>query len=166
MTSLNNDSDVKPWYKQFWPWFIMALPASAVIAGITTVFIAYENADSLVVDDYYKEGKAINMRTARIKEAEKRGYSANLERLKGNFVNLTFTSSKPVDPELTLKWVHPTQSERDFEMTLSRQADGSYQGLAAAATEGRWYLQLSAAEEWLLKTEISTSSVSATFNPK
>ncbi|NNJ73016.1 MAG: nitrogen fixation protein FixH, partial [Enterobacterales bacterium] len=79
MNSLNDDLDVEPWYKQFWPWFIMALPASAVIAGITTVVIAYKNADSLVVDDYYKEGKAINFRIARIKEAENRGYTASLE---------------------------------------------------------------------------------------
>ena len=29
-----------PWYRQFWPWFVIALPASAVIAGLTTVWIA------------------------------------------------------------------------------------------------------------------------------
>ena len=166
MNSLNKDLDDKPWYKQFWPWFIMALPASAVIAGITTVFIAYDNADSLVVDDYYKEGKAINMRTARIKEAQNRGYSVELERLKGNFVILTFASAKPVSQELSLNWIHPTQSERDFSMTLKRQADGTYQGLAESATEGRWYLHLSDAEEWLLKTEISVTSNTTVFNPQ
>lgn len=166
MNSLNNDLDTKPWYKQFWPWFIIALPASAVIAGITTVFIAYENADSLVVDDYYKEGKAINLRSERLREAERRGYSAKLDRLKGNFVHLTFASAKPINAELNLDWIHPTQSERDFSMRLKRQPDGSYQGQAQQGTDGRWYLRLSVAEEWLLKTEIGTSSTSTEFNPK
>ena len=41
--------DTKPWYRQFWPWFIIALPASAVVAGLTTVWIAMQTTDSLVV---------------------------------------------------------------------------------------------------------------------
>jgi len=40
-----------PWYKQFWPWFIIALPASAVIASFITLWIAISNPDQLVVDD-------------------------------------------------------------------------------------------------------------------
>jgi len=40
-----------PWYKQFWPWFIIALPASAVIASFTTLWIAISNPDGLVVTD-------------------------------------------------------------------------------------------------------------------
>lgn len=43
------------WYKQFWPWFIIALPASAVIASFTTLWIAISNPDGLVVtDDEYQ----------------------------------------------------------------------------------------------------------------
>ena len=41
--------DTKPWYRQFWPWFIIALPASAVVAGLSTVWIAMQTTDSLVV---------------------------------------------------------------------------------------------------------------------
>jgi len=40
-----------PWYKQFWPWFIIALPASAVIAGFTTLWIAISNPDAMVLTD-------------------------------------------------------------------------------------------------------------------
>jgi hypothetical protein len=40
-----------PWYRQFWPWFIIALPASAVIAGFITLWLAISRPDHLVVDD-------------------------------------------------------------------------------------------------------------------
>ena len=41
--------DIHPWYKQFWPWFIIALLSSSVIAGLTTVWISLQTTDSLVV---------------------------------------------------------------------------------------------------------------------
>ena len=45
----NEQEDTKPWYRQFWPWFIIALPASAVVAGLTTLWIAVQTTDSLVL---------------------------------------------------------------------------------------------------------------------
>ncbi len=38
------------WYKQFWPWFIIALPASAVIASFITLWLAITHPDPLVID--------------------------------------------------------------------------------------------------------------------
>jgi hypothetical protein len=40
-----------PWYKQFWPWFIIALPASVVVASFFTLWLAISNPDPLVVDE-------------------------------------------------------------------------------------------------------------------
>jgi len=39
-----------PWYRQFWPWFIIALPASAVIASLITFYLAVSRPDYLVVE--------------------------------------------------------------------------------------------------------------------
>lgn len=40
-----------PWYKQFWPWFIIALPAAAVLASFFTLWLAISRPDYLVVDE-------------------------------------------------------------------------------------------------------------------
>jgi hypothetical protein len=46
----------EPWYRQFWPWFIIALPASAVIASFITLWLAVSNPVTLVVnDEEYRE---------------------------------------------------------------------------------------------------------------
>jgi len=39
-----HSTDAKPWFKSFWPWFVISLPAAGVIAGIATVIIAVQNA--------------------------------------------------------------------------------------------------------------------------
>ena len=53
-------SHAGPWYRHSWPWFIVVLLSTTVVAGIATVIIAVRGADPLVADDYYRAGKAIN----------------------------------------------------------------------------------------------------------
>lgn len=51
--------EILPWYKQFWPWFIIALPASVVVASFFTLWLAISNPDHLVVDEEeYRELKS------------------------------------------------------------------------------------------------------------
>ena len=71
--------DSKPWYRQFWPWFIIALPASVVVAGLITVFIAFRHADTLVNDNYYKDGLAINQTLAQDTRARELGVEATID---------------------------------------------------------------------------------------
>lgn len=37
-----------PWYRQFWPWFLIALPASAVTASIATAWLAFTTPEVIV----------------------------------------------------------------------------------------------------------------------
>lgn len=37
-----------PWYKYPWVWFMISLPASAVVAGLYTVYIAHQNAPQVI----------------------------------------------------------------------------------------------------------------------
>ena len=57
-----NPTDIRPWYRQFWPWFLIALPGTVVIASLVTVYIAVNNADPVVDGNYYKHGLTINER--------------------------------------------------------------------------------------------------------
>jgi hypothetical protein len=49
----------KPWYKQFWPWFLIALPTAAVIASFITLNIAFKHADVPVQGDYVQHGLTV-----------------------------------------------------------------------------------------------------------
>jgi hypothetical protein len=53
------DKQLKPWYRYPWPWVAIAIPAAAVIMGMTTLYLALTNPDYLVVDDQqYNEIKS------------------------------------------------------------------------------------------------------------
>lgn len=40
--------DSSPWYRQFWPWFLIALPASSVAFSFATLFIALNDPDTVL----------------------------------------------------------------------------------------------------------------------
>jgi FixH len=40
-----------PWYQQFWPWLLIALPASAVLACAVTVWLIIKNPEREVALD-------------------------------------------------------------------------------------------------------------------
>lgn len=61
---------VKPWYKQFWPWFLIILPLTVVIWTVVTVIVFANNSVSLVTEDYYKKGKGINIDLTKINVAK------------------------------------------------------------------------------------------------
>ncbi|HEY8384782.1 MAG TPA: FixH family protein, partial [Porticoccaceae bacterium] len=70
--------DIKPWYRQFWPWFLITLPGIVVIAALYTVYIAFTHADAVVVDDYYTQGRAINASLALAERARELDLAADV----------------------------------------------------------------------------------------
>jgi uncharacterized protein len=55
-------NESKRWYREPWPWILMAGPAIVVVAGCVTAFIAVTTSDGLVAEDYYRRGVEINRR--------------------------------------------------------------------------------------------------------
>ncbi|MBS1175099.1 MAG: hypothetical protein H6R05_1230 [Burkholderiaceae bacterium] len=82
---------IKPWYKQFWPWMIIGLPTSVVIASVVTYFIALNGIDSVISKDYYKEGLAINTDLSLDKKAAALGLVADVE-LAGSNITLKLSA--------------------------------------------------------------------------
>lgn len=54
--------DTQPWYRQFWPWVLIAIPAAAVLASAVTVWLAVTHVDPLVVEEQEYEHIRSEMR--------------------------------------------------------------------------------------------------------
>ena len=51
--------EARPWYREPWPWILLAIPVATIIAGAITMLIALRGADGVVAEDYYKRGLEI-----------------------------------------------------------------------------------------------------------
>ncbi len=143
-----------PWYRQLWPWLLMVMPATALVGGVFTFWLAATSNNALVVDDYYREGKAINRQLARDRAARELGLSAKLTRTPDGGVELSLLGAPGFDPPdaVTLRLVHATRAEHDLTLVLRRVGR---QYLAPAGTRlprtGRWTVLIEEAQgRWRL----------------
>lgn len=134
-----------PWYREPWPWLLMAGPAAVVVAGIATLWIAVVSSDGLVVDDYYKQGLAINQALQRDELAAQRGYRAEAAFSDGGrrvALRMNAAAGVVVPDALQLRIVHPTRAGRDVLVLLRRDSNGVHAGASPELTAGRWILML------------------------
>jgi hypothetical protein len=143
----------KPWYREPWPWLLMAGPAIVVIAALATVYLAVSSDDGVVADDYYKRGLVIN----RVLEREQRAAALGI----GAVVAIGDDGAVRADvhrhadaaaPDaITLKVSHATRAGMDRRATLVRGADGAYYGKLDPPPTGRWLVMLET-DAWRLPT--------------
>jgi uncharacterized protein len=142
----------RPWYREPWPWILMAGPAIVVVASFVTLWLAVTTFDGLVEDDYYKQGLAIN------KTLDRDRVAASLK-LHGEAALAPDRSRVQVDlagdglrggEMLRLRVVHPSRPGLDQAVVLQRKGD-VYEGNLDPLTAGRWTLSLEdEARSWRL----------------
>lgn len=148
---MNNQQSL-PWYRQFWPWFLIALPTTVVVACLYTIWLAIDSPLSLVKKDYYQEGLTINKNQAELQRATDLGLHMQLDLMSsGQELHITLDSKgQPYDAgqTLALEFSHPLDAAKDLQLTLEWIAPGEYQAAITAAeatalqAEPRWYVYL------------------------
>lgn len=152
--------DNQPWYKQRWPWLLIAGPALVIVAGIVTVWLAVVSNDGLVTDDYYKQGLAVNQRLQRDHAAGGMGLSADVMRAGQNIRLLMRAQENVALPAvLSFKLAHPTRAGQDQVVELVAEGQGFYGGKLAGETAGRWLVSIEdPAGKWRLQGDWQADS--------
>lgn len=169
--------DVGPWYREPWPWILIAIPASSVVFGFLMLSLALGTNNSLVVDDYYREGKAINQRIERDARAAELGVSARVETVGGRLALVlgarggAAPANDVLVPEIRLRWTHVTQDTRDGEAILRPVGAGRYVAApgpdgapVAFPADGRYRLHVEPfGADWRLVSEVIALEPGAAF---
>lgn len=145
---------MQPWYKEPWPWIVMAPPAAAVVAGVITIWIAAAGADGLVAEDYYKQGLGINKVIAREERARVQGISAALE-LDNGLLRVRLEGAAP--PALFVHLAHRTRAGFDQRLRLARvgAAYGVYEAELPPMAAGGWRASIEDPKgEWRIVREV------------
>ena len=147
---------VKPWYKQFWPWFLIILPMTVVVWTIITVIVFSNNSVSLVTEDYYKKGKAINIDISKINVARDLELSATVSS-ENNDVVIRFNKGQLKHyPAITALFAHRTLPDRDFTKLLTSDAGGQYRLTLDKSLQGPWFIELTPHDEqWLIQGRVT-----------
>lgn len=154
--------DNRPWYRQPIFWILMSGPIIVIIAAFFTFGLAKTTASDMVSDDYYKDGKHINLQLDRDVAAIKRNLHAQV------LFNSDYTSAKvflsgDFDHSQPLKFslLHPAKKANDqtVELKLANTAASGNRYEYTAAFEKlpatiHWYLRIEdQTGQWRIETK-------------
>lgn len=157
----------KPWYREFWAWFVVTPIIIVILVCSFTVSLAFIYGDDVVHDDYYKQGKMVNQSFDAIRLAKDLGISSqvtfdfvsgeivaelkSVSNLKGQDVN-----TGKMHP-LYLSLSHPMNEKKDQQITLKPVGVHRFRADIGQVLSGRWYIKLMGVHDgasWRLQSEV------------
>ena len=138
-----------PWYTHRWPWLLMLGPATVLAGGAYVTWLATRHPDALVVDDYYKQGKAINQDLRRDRAATALGLSlrATYDPRAGSLSGRLVGQVAP----FTIYLAHPTLPQRDLRLFVKPAPDGSFSVALPGLERTHWQVVVEGAlRDWRL----------------
>ncbi len=152
---MSDNTPVAPWYRQPWFWFLTIFPLAAIIWCTVMIIVASNMKDTMVTDDYSKQGRGINLEIARDQQAYDMGMVAELAFEERTVTLALNTHDGPADfPYVVLSLFHPTLADKDRTIQFNSLGNGRYTGNLLQDIEGRWYYDLRGPDnQWRLKGE-------------
>lgn len=168
---MKEEQDNRPWYRQFWLWVVLAPLIAVVCAMSVMVTMAFRNADDVVIDNYYKQGRMINQTMEQDRRALALNLSAHLrfDRTTGE-VFMQIPGQEKLPEQLLLLLGHPFDADLDQQLIMQKLSANNYRGELTSNPSYAWYLTLMPEldpanrkdAEWILSGEIDFETAEET----
>ena len=147
------------WHQEPIAWLVFGLPAVVVVASFVTLGIAMEGSDTLVVDDYYKQGLEINKVLVREDHAKAAGLAFAPDLSVDGALTLRFNANAGfIFPnEIDLKLNHATRDDIDRTLPMTHAGNGVYVAKVGKLEQGPWYIDASTAQ-WRVMMRVSVDA--------
>lgn len=145
---------VTKWYQEPYSWMVFGIPLGTIAACMLMISIASSNPDGLVIDDYYKEGLAINRVLAREARAKELGLAVARLDIGEREYQLALhlaDGASPLPAQVDVLFAHATRTTTDRATVASAidSVSGVYRGPIEDLEVGPWYVAVSA-DDWRL----------------
>jgi hypothetical protein len=157
MTPIENKFGANPWYREPWPWILMAGPFIVVVAALITAWIAVKTNDGLVTEDYYKKGLTANLTIAQSEKAAALGIEAALQLTSEQITVRIFAGNQSfiMPGRISVTVSHPTRAGLDQQVILEKQGE-SYISKFRLPLSGHWLVLIEdEAHSWRLLGNVS-----------
>lgn len=136
----NPQAAQRPWYTHRWPWLLMLGPALVLVAGGYTGYLAVTREDAVVVDDYYKKGKAINqdLRRDKVASSMQLAFSARHDPAAGTLAGVLTSKGEAVATPFRIRLAHSTQPQKDMVLGAVPGPDGRFSVALPLLEQARW----------------------------
>lgn len=119
-TALNKPA--RPWYREFWAWFVLAIPALGVASGVAMIVISLHNAPQEITGDHQRLGKTTVATGSMSGAAQALGLGGQLT-VDRHRVELLLKADRPeaLPSSLLLRFDHPVDARFDTSVMLERR---------------------------------------------
>ncbi|WP_295720325.1 FixH family protein, partial [uncultured Halovibrio sp.] len=122
---MTDDDTKRPWYREPWPWVLIAIPGITILWSIFLILFSMEQHVSMVEDDYYDEGMGINRELSRDIKAANLDLTGKVSFTDGERLNILLESPKQRNWErLQVELTHDTLGDRDQTTIAQRVGEG------------------------------------------
>ena len=130
----------RPWYTHRWPWLLMLGPFLVLVAGAITAYLAITREDAMVVDDYYKKGKAINqdLRRDHVAASMHLAFAARHDPATGTLTGVLTSAGEPVTAPFRIRLAHSTQPHKDMVLEALPGPGGRFSAALPMLEQARW----------------------------
>lgn len=141
---IQSNSDQAPWFRQPIFWLLMSGPIIVVVAAFVSFGLAKTHAQEMVTDDYYKDGKHINLQLDRDYHAIERNIQAQMMFNPEQTAVKVFVSGKiNAEDGLVLRLMHPALQAQDriipLKATSANEFVAQFDKIPHAV---HWYVRL------------------------
>jgi hypothetical protein len=113
-------------------------PVTVLVGGAVATWLALDHPDAMVVDDYYKQGKAINQDLRRDRVASAMQLALQLRYEGGRMQGRMTSFGRPLAAPFTIRLAHPTLPQRDLTLLVQPDADGVFSIALPVLEQTHW----------------------------
>lgn len=146
-------ASTRPWYREPMVWLMLALPAAAVVAGLSTVVIAVRaSGDDAIPESIRRTAQMQEADLAADRQAQQRHLRASVQLTRSTgAVQVNLTGDAVREDRLELRLIHATDGAHDAVAVLVRSGD-AWLGRVDAPLNHTWALVLAAENDaWRLQ---------------